>query len=260
MVEAAARSITLLLDPPAQAKPDKRFWAVAGGSAAVHLAVLAWLALPVRAVFPDQDAVSTVTIELMTQTPREVPREAQRAAPATAASPLPIPREARRPAPAGIAPSPFVAAPSAGSRERATGTHPAPLPAAQPGGDLKSALRGSSTGCANDRAVGLNRRERERCDERWGEAARNAPEYAAPIEAGKRREFDIQALRQEADRAYRDAPMGPGVDHRSRDGPGRGKDIPMVGGLEQDGLGRQRDARGQQLRLLEMQEKKTKKD
>lgn len=259
MVEAAARSITLLLDRPAEAKPDKRFWAVAGGSAVVHMAVLAWLALPVRAVFPDQDTVSTVTIELMTQTPRETPREAAEAAPAAAAA-QPIPREARRPAPSGIAPSPFVAAPSAGARDRGSASHPAPLPAAQPGGDLKSALRGSSTGCANDRAVGLNRRERERCDERWGEAARKAPEYAAPIEAGKRRDLDMQALRQEAERAYRDAPMGPGVDHRSRDGPGRGKDIPMVGGLEQDGLGRQRDATQQQLRLLEMKQKKAKKD
>jgi hypothetical protein len=260
VVEAAARSITLLLDRPAEAKPDKRFWAVAGGSAAVHLAVLAWLALPVREVFPDQDAVSTVTIDLMTDASREIPRETVQAAPAAASSPAPIPREARRPAPSGIAPSPFVAAPSAGPRDRGASDHPAPLPAAQPGGDLKSALRGSGTGCANDKAVGLNRREKERCDERWGEAARKAPEYAAPIEAGKRRELDMQALRQEADRAYRDAPMGPGVDHRSRDGPGRGKDIPMVGGLEQDGLGRQRDARGQQLRLLDMQQKKSKKD
>ncbi|MEH0198016.1 hypothetical protein V7S57_19840 [Caulobacter sp. CCNWLY153] len=260
MVEAAARSITLLLDRPAEAKPDKRFWAVAGGSAAVHLAVLAWLALPVREVFPDQDTVSTVTIDLMTQTPRETPRETTSAAPAARSNPSPIPREARRPAPTGIAPSPFVAAPSAGQRDRGASDHPAPLPAAQPGGDLKAALRGSGTGCANDRAVGLNRRERERCDERWGEAARKAPEYAAPIEAGKRRDFDIQSLRQEAARAYRDAPMGPGVDHRSRDGPGRGKDIPMVGGLEQDGLGRQRDATQQKLRLLEMQQKKTKKD
>jgi len=212
-------------------------------------------------VFPDQDTVSTVTIDLMTQTPREIPREARQAAPAAAANPLPIPREARRPAPSGIAPSPFVAAPAAGQqRDRGASEHPAPLPAAQPGGDLKTALRGSGTGCANDRAVGLNRRERERCDERWGEAARKAPEYAAPIEAGKRRELDMQALRQEAARAYRDAPMGLGVDHRSRDGPGRGKDIPMVGGLEQDGLGRQRDATQQKLRLLEMQQKKAKKD
>jgi hypothetical protein len=260
VVEAAARSITLLLDRPAEAKPDKRFWAVAGGSAAVHLAVLAWLALPVREVVPEQEAVSTVTSDLMTDAPRVIPRETVQAAPAAASSPAPIPREARRPAPSGIAPSPFVAAPSAGPRDRGASDHPAPLPAAQPGGDLKSALRGSGTGCANDKAVGLNRREKERCDERWGEAARKAPEYAAPIEAGKRRELDMQALRQEADRAYRDAPMGPGVDHRSRDGPGRGKDIPMVGGLEQDGLGRQRDARGQQLRLLEMQQKKSKKD
>ncbi|MFT4255015.1 MAG: hypothetical protein QM608_21335, partial [Caulobacter sp.] len=219
---------------------DKRFWALAGGSATLHLLVLAWLALPVRTVFPDQDAVSTVTIDLLTETPRERPPEAFRAPAAAAASPLPNPREARRPAPAGIAPSPFVATPANGARGRGNAEHPAPLPAAQPGGDVRTALRGSGTGCANARAVGLNRREEERCDERWGEAAREAPEYAAPIEADKRAAFARQAARQEADRRYREAPMGVGVDHRSRDGPGKMKEIPL--GLPgTDALGRPRN-------------------
>lgn len=239
MVEAASRSITLLLDRPAQARLDKRFWALAGGSAALHLAALAWLALPVRALFPDQDAVSTVTIDLVAETPKEAARpQPQASVSRPPAATAPVPREARRPAPAGIAPSPLVAAPRAPIQ--GVGRSPAPLPAAQPGGDLKSALRGSSTGCANDKAVGLNRREMERCDERWGEASRKAPEYAAPIEAGKRAGFAAQAARQEADRRYRESPMGPGVDHRSRDGPGRAKDIPL--GLPgSDGLGRPRN-------------------
>ncbi|MBI1682622.1 hypothetical protein [Caulobacter hibisci] len=240
MVETAARSITLLLDAPGQPRPDKRFWAIAGGSAVLHLAVLAWLALPVRTVFPDQDAVSTVTIDLVTNTPPEIPRETAREAPAAAAAPLPNPREARRAAPTGIAPSPFVAAPATGARGRGAGDHPAPLPGAQPGGDLKTALRGSGTGCANGKAVGLNRREQERCDERWGEASRKAPDYAAPIEAAKRAGFDRQAAAQEAYRRYQESPMGPGIDHRSRDGLGKMKEIPL--GLPgTDALGRPRN-------------------
>ncbi len=244
MVQAAAPSITRLLDQRSEPRRDKRFWALAGGSAALHLLVLAWLALPVRAVFPDLDATSTVTIDLVSPTPRERPREVvETPAPAASsapASPLANPREARRPAPAGIAPSPFVAAPATDARGRGNAEHPAPLPAAQPGGDARTALRGSGTGCANARAVGLNRREEERCDERWGEAARKAPEYAAPIEAAKRAGFDQQAARQEADRRYRESPMGMGVDHRSRDGLGKMKEIPL-GMPGTDALGRPRN-------------------
>jgi len=55
----------------------------------------------------------------------------------------------------------------------------------------------------------------------------------------------------EADRAYRDAPMGVGVDHRNRDDPGKGKDIPWVLGAEQDGLGRSRSAEQQALKRLD---------
>ncbi|WP_447727834.1 hypothetical protein, partial [Enterobacter asburiae] len=76
---------------------------------------------------------------------------------------------------------------------------------------LRTALRGSATGCVNADAVGLNRRERERCDEQFG-AARAKGDPLSGMDAGKRRALDAQAAAQEAYRRYQDAPMGPGVD------------------------------------------------
>jgi hypothetical protein len=70
------------------------------------------------------------------------------------------------------------------------------------------------------------------------------------MDAAKRRGFDAQALRQQADRAYRNAPTV-GVDHRNRDDPGKGKDIPWVLGAEQDGLGRSLSTEQQALRRLD---------
>jgi hypothetical protein len=148
--------------------------------------------------------------------------------------------------PLGAAPVPGPPAPA----NRETGARPTPPRDGQQG-DLRTALRGSSAGCANTEAVGLNRREQEHCDEKFGATARNAPVYEAPMDAGKRRGFDAQALRQQADRAYRDAPMGVGVDHRNRDDPGKGKDIPWVLGAGEDGLGRQKSADQQALKRLD---------
>jgi hypothetical protein len=93
---------------------------------------------------------------------------------------------------------PSSVAPLVIGRAAAVGTapHPAPLPEG-PKGDLRAALRGSGVGCANELAVGLNRREIEKCDERWGEAARKAPVYAnAPISVGAGQDFARQAARR----------------------------------------------------------------
>lgn len=220
--------------------------AVLAGSLAAHGLVLTLLAFPRIEAFPDhsnaEDAL-TVTLERIDRTPE--PQDD--AAPASLASEIQprTPRAVFRSAVAPLIVPGLSAAPA-----RGTAPHPAPLPEG-PRGDLRTALRGSGVGCANEKAVGLNRREQERCHERWGEAARKAPVYAnAPNSAGAAVDFRRQALQQEASRAYRESPMGIGVDHRSRDGPGKAKDIPFVGGLEQDGLGRPRDERGQELYLL----------
>ncbi|WP_163233029.1 hypothetical protein [Caulobacter rhizosphaerae] len=241
------------MSPATARKTRLRNGAVLGGSLALHAVILAVLGWPMAARFQDrsddEDAIR-VTLEREFTPRRPTPETVASADRAAAASPI-QPRAPRRVAPSwiqplGVAPVPGPPAPS----NRATGVHPAPLPEG-PRGDLRTALRGSSPGCANAQAVGLNRREQEHCDEAFGAKARNAPVYDAPMDAAKRRGFDAQALKQQADRAYRDAPMGVGVDHRNRDDPGKGKDIPWVLGAEQDGLGRSRSAEQQALKRLD---------
>jgi len=80
----------------------------------------------------------------------------------------------------------------------------------QPGGDLRGALRSSTVGCANGRAVGLNRRETEACDERFGAAAKDAPFIDAPIGRDKRAGYDARAARLRRDREWREGnvPVG----------------------------------------------------
>lgn len=210
--------------------------AVLAGSIVAHGLLLALLAFPRIDAFPDrsndEDAL-TVTLERIERTDEPRPD----AAVARAAPDQIQPRTPRAVFRSLVAPLFLPGAPAAAPP--GTAAHPAPLPAGARG-DLRSALRGSGVGCANDAAVGLNRRELERCHERWGEAARKAPVYAnAPLSAGATAEFASQAARQEADRRYRASPMAPGVDHRSRDGLGQAKDIPFVMG-DTDGLGRQK--------------------
>lgn len=240
------------MSPSAARKTRLRNGAVLCGSLLLHAVILAVLGWPAVTRFQDrsndEDAIS-VTLDRDRVPRRPTPETAESPDRAAAASPV-QPRAPRRVAPSwiqplGVAPVPGPPAPA----NRATGVHPAPLPEG-PRGDLRTALRGSSAGCANARAVGLNRREQEHCDETFGAKVRNAPVYDAPMDAAKRRDFDTQALRQEADRAYRDAPSV-GVDHRNRDNPGKGKDIPWVLGAEQDGLGRSLSPEQQALRRLD---------
>ena len=195
------------------------------------------LALPQATAFVDRsDDEDALTVTLVRP---HRPLTTVRSQPVSARSvdgrPLavrPSPRLPALPVPPGVAT--LATLPAIG-----TGNHPAPLPEG-PRGDLRSALRSSGVGCANATAVGLNRREQERCDERWGEAARRAPLYTeAPMDPAKRAAFDQIAAGQAAARRYRAAPMGPGVDHRSRDGPGQAKEIPFVMG-NTDGIGRRK--------------------
>jgi len=212
---------------------------VLAGSLLLHAAVLAWLAAPTPPLLPPTapDALPTMTVELQ----RQIPRKAQRpqtipAATAAPARPQPLrARAARAPAPAG---TPTVEIPAAGIARPGVAIRPAPLPGDSVG-DLRTALRGSAAGCVSADAVGLNRRERERCDERFG-AAKAKGDPLSAMSADKRRALDGQAAAQDAYRRYRGAPMGPGVDHRSKDHPGTMKEIPFVLGAQQDGLGRER--------------------
>ncbi len=234
-------------------KTRLRNGAVLFGSVLLHAVILAALGWPVATRFLDHsndDSAISVTLERALIAPRPTPEAVSSPDRTAAASPL-KPRAPRLVAPSwirplGVAPVPGPPAPG----KPATGVQPAPQPEG-PRGDLRTALRGSSAGCANAQAVGLNRREQEHCDEKFGAAARNAPVYDAPMDTAKRRDFDTQAIRQQADRAYRDAPMGIGVDHRNRDDPGKGKDIPWVLGASQDALGRSLSAEQQALKRLD---------
>ena len=84
------------------------------------------------------------------------------------------------------------------------GLHVSPgmLPGGGPG------LRGTLVGCANAEAVKLTAEERNRCSERFGAGAPQAPPLSG-IAPAKRREYDDAAATGEANRRYRDStPVG----------------------------------------------------
>ena len=218
---------------------QRRQATILAGSLLLHVIVLAWLALPAPPLLETlvADDLPIVTVDLIR--PRQAQQPPQRPAAATAASaPSPVlPFQARppaRPAPAGI---PTLSVPAAGIAKPGTAIRPGPLPG-EGAGELRTALR-ASTGCAVADAVGLNRREREKCDERFG-AAKPKGDPLSGMSAEKRRALEAQGAAQRAYKDYLDAPMAPGVDHRSKDQPGTMKEIPFVLGAEQDGLGRPR--------------------
>ncbi|WP_454718720.1 hypothetical protein [Caulobacter segnis] len=229
------------------------------------MVLLGWLALPARPFLENliADDVSTVTVDLIRPERDEQPQPRPAAA-TQASAPSPVlpfqVRQPARPAPAGV---PTLNVPAAGVARPGTAIRPAPLPGDM-AGDLRSALR-TSTGCSSADAVGLTRREREKCDERFG-AAKPKGDPLSGMTAAKRRELEAQGAAQEAYRRYLDAPMAPGVDHRSKDQPGTMKEIPFVLGAEQDGLGRARksvvdqkrreaDSADRARRFLELQKK-----
>lgn len=226
---------------------DRKRATILAGSLLLHVVLLAWLALPVPPLLETltADDLPTLTVDLIR--PRQEERPEPRPAPASAAStPSPVlPFQVRppaRPAPAGV---PTLSVPAAGIARPGTAIRPAPLPG-EGAGDLRTALR-ASTGCAVADAVGLNRREREKCDERFG-AAKAKGDPLSGMTAEKRRVLEAQGAAQQAYKDYLDAPMAPGVDHRSKDQPGTMKEIPFVLGAEQDGLGRPRKSVVDQMR------------
>lgn len=226
-------------------RQDRRKAAILAGSLLLHVGVLAWLALPnaPRNLIPDELPAMIVDLDRPDQTLAPQPRPASPAAasPQTPALPFQV-RPPARPAPAGV---PVLQVPSTGIARPGTAIRPAPLPGE--GGDLRTALRNSYTGCVSADAVGLNRREREKCDERFG-AAKAKGDPLSGMTAEKRQALEAQGAAQRAYKDYLDAPMGPGVDHRSKDQPGTMKEIPFVLGAQQDGLGRERKSVTDQLR------------
>lgn len=219
--------------------PRRRRAAILAGSLLLHVGLLAWLALPVpplvETLIPDEQHTITLELNRPVRAERPKPRPATASASPLPAAPAPIqPRPPARPAPAGV---PTLDVPGAGQTKPGTAIRPAPLPGDSAGG-LKSALR-ATTGCLSADVVGLTRRERETCDERFG-AAKAKGDPLSGLDPAKRQALDAAAASQEAYRRYKESSMGPGVDHRSKEHPGTMKEIPFVLGAEQDGLGRPR--------------------
>lgn len=238
---------------------DKRRRAtIIAGSLLLHVALLACLAIPTPPLLQAlaEDDLPIMTLALARPIPQEAPRP--RPSPvASTTSPNALPFKVRapaRPVPTG---TPTVEVPASGLTRPGVAIRPAPLPG-EGAGELRTALRNSATGCVSADAVGLNRREREKCDERFG-AAKAKGQPLDGMDPSKRRMLDAQAADQESYRHYRDAPMGPGVDHRSKDHPGTMKEIPFVLGAQQDGLGRERKSVVNEIRRNQDLEKRATK-
>lgn len=196
------------------ARRRRTTWAVAA-SLVAHLAVVVvvvlqhpQLAMPIDDRGPP---APVIPILLVPKTPPPTPgRQAQ---------PRPI-RLHRRPQPfippqvptAPIAPPEPAAAPPAPSGPKAPpALHPAPQPEG-PKGDVRTALRQGEVGCANPDAVGLNRAERDLCNEKFGKGAKTAPFLGLGLAADKQKLFDAAAAKKEADSRYKRSWGPPGVD------------------------------------------------
>lgn len=213
-----------------------RVWktAILAASAAGHVLVFALIGLNApqmrERLIADEDPVMVVDLfrpppsprarspqAPASATPQASPVRPRAVALPTPAAVLPLPLA---PVPAPLAPSP---APKAGAGSGGAVGGPG---AGQPGGDLRGALRGSTVGCANRRAVGLNRREVDGCDETLGGGAKDAPWIGSPMDARKRAGFDARAAAKARDRAWREAPVPQGIAPGSGPGEITGLDKP----------------------------------
>lgn len=224
----------------------RRQWrnaAIFAGSVAAHLLVLAAMGaltpgLRTRPA-PEEPAIEA-TLVTPRLNPRPVPARAEGTTTPLSRAPAPRPRAvAPITPPAGVAPLPLPPAqPGSGGgapgAKGGAGRDWTVFPSAE--GEARRILRTSPFGCANRDAVGLNRREREICDDRYGEGAKSAKPIAAPMDADKRRRFDRQARSQEGFRAYRDAPpSGSGIDQSAQQGmPVGAKAVGPGGFLKED--------------------------
>lgn len=129
------------------------------------------------------------------------PRPVAPQAPPAPIAPLPMEPAPRPPAPPAAAPAPVTGA----------GSGAAIAPFGPAGGDLRNALRQTSPGCANEEAVGLNRRERETCTDRLGKGAKDAPFVQAPMARAKREAFDAAAARKDRNRDWREGGVPSGI-------------------------------------------------
>jgi hypothetical protein len=190
------------------AKRRRASWPIAV-SVIAHLAVVVVLALqrPVLVMPVEQGAPPPAIIPILLMPHTPPPTAGNQARP----SPIRLHRRPQRFIPpdaptAPIAP-PLLPVPSAApSRPAPVALHPAPLPEG-PKGDVRTALRQGPVGCANQLAVGLNRAERDNCDEKLGKGAKDAPYYEAGLgmSPAKKALLDSAAAAKEADYRYKHA-------------------------------------------------------
>jgi len=204
------------------ARRRRTTWAVAA-SAAAHLAVgvVVLLQRPTLVIPASERGPPEPIIPILIM-PRTAP-------PASAngrlTRPAPI-RLHRRPqpflppdvAPAPIAPPepPAPAAPAPAPRGPLV-LHPSPLPEG-PKGEVRSALRQSPVGCANPLAVGLNRAEREHCDEVFGKGAKDTAFAGLGLSAAKQKLLDAAGAAKEADYRYKHSQVPGAVPDTARPG------------------------------------------
>jgi hypothetical protein len=131
-------------------------------------------------------------------------------------------------------PAPPGAAANAAPAPGPVALHPAPLPTG-PRGDVRAALRQSYVGCANRDLVGLNRAERDFCDEQFGKGAKDAKFAGLGLTAGKQRLLDAAVAKKEADYRYKRGAMRAGLP--TNDLPGFGaEELGAAMGNEKSGV------------------------
>lgn len=204
------------------ARRRRTTWAVAA-SAIAHLAVLlVVLAQRTTLTIPPSERGPPEPIIPILIMPRSAPPPSGNG---RLARPAPI-RLHRRPQPflppdvptAPIAPPtpPAPAAPAPAPRGPVA-LHPSPLPEG-PKGEVRSALRQSLVGCANPLAAGLNRAEREHCDEVFGKGAKDAAFAGLGLSAAKQKLLDAAGAAKEADYRYRHSQVPGAVPDTARPG------------------------------------------
>lgn len=175
-------------------------WAVAA-SVAIHLAAGLALLLEKQTAVTSEPIISV----LLVSRPPPVRREASAVTPPEALGlhrrPQPVlPPEVPT---APIAPpAPPGAAPAAPPGHGPVALHPSPLPTG-PKDQLRTALRHSYVGCADRELVGLNRAERDFCDEKLGKGAKDAKFAGLGLTPDKQRLFDAAGAKKEADYRYK---------------------------------------------------------
>ncbi len=193
-------------------RPNLRTSLVVVASIAAHLGMLAALGLH----RPELTQAVPPPVFEVTVVPRYIlPDTASPSLPQTVRSrPLTSRRQARPDEAPTVAPLvlPGLAAPSPDD------------PAVVAPGRLSTTLRRSSVGCAHPAL--LTREEREACDRRFGQGAKDAPFIPPPMSRDKRRAFDAAAASQEAYRAYKEGHVPPGV--TTKDGGPQMKELPPI--------------------------------